>query len=152
MQSAVLDKIVGLDGSGTSHVNLCNLCSNSQPAPLYWCLECSYLSLYCSDCIVKLHKMLPLHHLEASLLLYCTSIVTHVTYSSGRMGSSTEPPSICSGSSAILGTMVTHASSDPNLMTSLLLIPTVGIKSESNSVAVTQVTGGEGAWKPTKTS
>ena len=138
MQSAVLDEIVSLDGSGTSCVNLCNLCLNSQPAPLYRCLKCSYSSLYCSDCIVKLHKMLPLHRLEASLLLYCTSIVTHVTYSSGRMGSSTEPPSIRSGSSAILGMMVTHASSDPNLTTSPLSIPTVGIKSESDSVAVVE--------------
>ena len=142
MQSAVLDEIVGLDGLGTSRVDLCNLCSNSQPAPLYQCLKCSYSSLYCSDRIVKLYKMLPLHRLEASLLLYCTSIVTHITYSSGRMGSLTEPPSIRSGSSAILGMTVTHASLDPNLTTSPLSIPTVGIKSESDSVAVTRVLRG----------
>lgn len=142
MQPAVLDEIVSLDGPGTSCLDLCNLCSNSQPAPLYRCLKCSYSPLYCSGCIVKLHKMLPLHRLEASLLLYYTFIVAHVTYSSRRTGSSTEPPSICSDLFAILGTTVTHASLDPNPTTSPLLMPTVGIKSELDSVAVMRVLHG----------
>ena len=67
LQSTVLDDIISLDGPGDRQLNLCNSCSNHQMATLYRCLECSYSSLYCNECILKRHKALPLHRLEVCL-------------------------------------------------------------------------------------
>ena len=142
VRSTLLDDMVGLDGPGDSHPNLCNLCSNSQSAPSYRCLECSHSLLYCSKCIVKLHKMLPLHRVEVSFLFYCTITFAHVTPSTGGTGSLTEHPSIRLGSFVILGTAVTHVSSNPSLTISPLLTPTVGIGCESGSVPVTRAPRG----------
>jgi len=64
----VLDDIISLDGPGGRRLDLCALCSNDRPSPRYRCLECSYSSLYCSECIVKQHKALPLHRLEVRSL------------------------------------------------------------------------------------
>lgn len=74
IQSSVLDEIVTLDGPAGHHLDLCSSCSNHQSAPLYRCLECAYSLLHCSECVVKLHKVLPLHRLEVCLFLYYTTI------------------------------------------------------------------------------
>ena len=75
VRSAVLDEMVSLDGPGNLHLDLCNLCLDRQSAPLYRCLECSYSSLYCGECTVKLHRVLPLHRLEVRS--YSQRAVTH---------------------------------------------------------------------------
>lgn len=76
VRSTVLDEIVSLDGPGDHRVDLCSLCSNSSPTPLYRCLECSFSPLYCGECIVKLHKVLPLHRLEVrSRFIMCATTV-----------------------------------------------------------------------------
>ena len=62
---------------------------------------------------------------------------THVTSSAGRMGSSTEPPSIQLGLFVISGTTVTHAPFSLYPTTSLLSTPTGGIKYELHSVPAT---------------
>jgi hypothetical protein len=64
VRSVVLDEMVSLDGQGNLDLDLCNLCLDCQSTPLYRCLECSHSSLYCRECIVELHGMLPLHRLE----------------------------------------------------------------------------------------
>jgi hypothetical protein len=69
VRSAVLDEMVSLDGPGDHPLDLCSLCLNHQSAPLYRCLECSHSPLYCSECIVELHKQLPLHRLEVCSFL-----------------------------------------------------------------------------------
>jgi len=69
VRSIVLDEMVSLDGPGDLQLDLCCSCLNRQPTPLHRCLECSYSSLYCSECIVKIHKVLPLHRLEVRSLL-----------------------------------------------------------------------------------
>ena len=64
VRSAVLDEMVSLDGPGNLTLDLCGLCLDRLPSPLYRCLECSHSSLYCDGCIVELHWVLPLHRLE----------------------------------------------------------------------------------------
>ena len=132
----VLDEMVSHDGPGDLQLNLCNSCLNHQSTTLYCCLECSHSSLYCNECIVKMHKLLLLHRLEVHFFFtqYCH---THVTSSAGRTGSSTKPPSIWSGLFVISGTMVTHAPFSLHPTTSLLSTPTGGIKYELHSVPVT---------------
>jgi len=72
----VLDDIISLDGPGDRRLDICALCLNDGPSPQYRCLECSYLSLHCSECIVKLHTALPLHRLEVRLFLWYTTGIT----------------------------------------------------------------------------
>ena len=67
IQSTVLDEIIRTDGPGNSHLDFCNLCPNHQPTSLYRCLECSHSSLYCGECAIKIHNILPLHRLEVRL-------------------------------------------------------------------------------------
>jgi hypothetical protein len=76
MRSAVLDEMVSLDGPGNLRLDTCGLCSNHQSDTLYRCLECSHSSLYCSECIIKLHRVLPLHRLEVIRSLSCNTITT----------------------------------------------------------------------------
>ena len=64
VQSIVLDEIVTRDGPGDNRLDFCNSCGTDQETPLYRCLECSYGLLYCSECTLKSHSVLPLHRLE----------------------------------------------------------------------------------------
>ena len=64
MRSSILDEIVGLDGPGGRRLDICGLCSDDKVPALYRCLECSYSLLYCARCVVKAHKIHPLHRLE----------------------------------------------------------------------------------------
>ena len=144
VRPAVLDEIVSLDGPGEPDPSLCHSCLNDQPAPLYRCLECSYSSLCCGECILELHMKLPLHRLEVRSHLNVLRFA-HISSSTGGMGSSTEPPSILSDSFATLGTMVTHVPSDRRNVSSPSLTPTVGTKCESRSAAVIQVPHGANA-------
>lgn len=80
MRLDVLDEIVNCDSPGIQQLDLCSSCSNQQPTLLYRCLECLYPSLHCIECIIKQHKMLPLHHLEVCLFFQCTTNVGLMFY------------------------------------------------------------------------
>ena len=109
VRPAVLDEVVSLDGPGNSDLNLCNLCSNSQLTSVYRCMECSHSLLCCGECIVEAHRFLPLHRLEVYLVPRYTTFITHVTRSTGRTSSLTEPPSVHLDSFVTLGITVTRA-------------------------------------------
>ena len=66
LQSTILDEMVSLDGPGDDRPDICSICSDPQPTSLHRCLECSHSLLCCGECIIQLHKMLPLHRLEVS--------------------------------------------------------------------------------------
>ena len=68
LRTTMLDEMITLDGPGSSPLDSCGLCGNSQETLLCRCLECSFGLLYCGKCIVKLHIMLPLHRLEVGSL------------------------------------------------------------------------------------
>lgn len=76
IRPVVLDEMVNLDGPGNLNLNLCGLCLDNQSCPLYRCLECSHSSLYCNQCTVKLHRVLPLHCLEV-LGLFHVLLLSH---------------------------------------------------------------------------
>lgn len=67
VHDSVLDEMVRLDGLGDNQPDLCSSCSNDKPTLLYRCLECSSSLLHCRECIVNLHRILPLHRLEVCL-------------------------------------------------------------------------------------
>ena len=69
LQSTILDEIISLDGLGEAQQDTCGSCLSRESTPLYRCLECSYGLLVCGDCVVKSHKVLPLHRLEVCFLL-----------------------------------------------------------------------------------
>lgn len=114
IESDMLDEIVGTDGPGDRPLNQCSSCSNNQPVLPYRCIECSYSSLHCNECIVKLHKTLPLYRLEVGTFPDVQSCHTHAMISTGRMVSLTEPPFIHLDSHATLGMVVTPVPSGPH--------------------------------------
>jgi hypothetical protein len=127
LRSTVLDEIVILDGPGSNRLDACSSCEGSLDTPLYRCLECSYGLLYCGECIVKLHAILPLHRLE---VFSCFSLrtITLTMFSVGRMGFSTELVSTHSDTSITLGTMVTPVLPPPLRANSSSSTLTVGTK------------------------
>lgn len=138
VRPAVLDEIVGLDGPGDRRIDLCSLCSNDKSFPLYRCIECSYGSLFCGECVVKAHKALPLHRLEVCSQL-ARSPRAHTVPSVGRTGFSTGPLYIHLRSSVISGMEVPPALSIHNLTTSSSSTSMVGTKCKSDSALVGQV-------------
>ena len=68
LRSTILDEIISLDGPGEALQGGCSSCLTCEPTPLYRCLKCSYGSLFCGDCIVGSHQVLPLHRLEVCFL------------------------------------------------------------------------------------
>ena len=139
--STVIDDIIACDGPGDAQTDLCSSCLNCQSAPLYCCLECSYSSLFCGECIVKLHKALPLHHLEVRSSL-SPSHHTQITHSAGRMGFLTGPLYIHSDLSVTLGMKVMPVPWTCNPKPSSLLTSMVGTNYKSNSAPVGQVPHG----------
>ena len=98
LRSTILDEIISLDGPGEAQQDTCGSCLSRESTPLYCCLECSYGLLICGDCVVKSHKVLPLHRLEVCFLNCPFSNHTHMICSVGRMGFLTERPSTHSDS------------------------------------------------------
>ena len=142
IRSTILDEILSLDGPCGRSLNSCNSCSSPQDAPLYRCLECSHSLLNCAQCTIELHKIHPLHRLEVSsfyLLHRHPSI--QVTHSSGKTGSSKEPPFTRWASSATLGTMAIHVPRSPRAWISRSLTSMDGMKSESCSAPVMRSPG-----------
>lgn len=90
VRSAVLDEIISLDGPGDVQADFCGSCLSHKTAPLYRCLECSYGSLLCGECVVGSHRTLPLHRLEVCPFPTCAPSFADVFPSAGRMGFLTE--------------------------------------------------------------
>lgn len=122
----VLDEVVTLDGPGDNCLDSCNFCGN-ETAPLYRCLECSYDLLHCSECICKLHRVLPLHRLEVRS---CSSLYAPmlIASSAGRTAFSTGPLSTHSDTSVTLDTRVIRAPQTPPTVNSPSSTSTVGIE------------------------
>ena len=144
VQSTMIDDIIAHDGLGDAQTDLCSLCLNCQLAPLYHCLEFFYSSLFCGECIIKLHKALPLHHLEVQLSL-SPSHHTQITHSAARMGFSTRPLYIHLDLSVTLGMKVMPVPWTCNPKPSSLSTSTVGTNYKSNSAPVGQVPHGTNA-------
>jgi hypothetical protein len=137
IESIVLDEMVTLDGPGKNKLDICNSCGNSQTMLLYRCLECSYGLLYCRECIVKSHAMLPLHRLEVWLYFSSTTSMLIIS-SAGRMAFSTGPLSTRSDMSATLGTMATRVLRTPLVDNSPSSIPTAGTSYKSGIASAAQ--------------
>ena len=105
VRSTVIDNVITLDGPGNVQPNFCSSCSNDKSVPLYRCLKCSYGLLFCGECVVKLHRALPLHRLEVRSSP-SPSHHTLIIHSAGRVDFSTRLLYICSDLSATLGTEV----------------------------------------------
>ena len=71
VRPVVLDEMISLDGPGEIQTNICGSCLNRGANPLYRCLECSYGLLFCGECAVRSHLVLPLHRLEVCSLHRC---------------------------------------------------------------------------------
>jgi hypothetical protein len=66
-RARMLDELLRLEspGTGTPH---CFSCSVAQ-LPLYRCMDCQTISLYCSSCLLHWHMRHPLHIVEVSDLI-----------------------------------------------------------------------------------
>jgi len=139
IRSTVLDEMVTLDGPGDNKLDFCNSCGNSEATPLYRCLECSYSLLYCSECILKSHTILPLHRLEVCLCFRSRSSYLFAP-SAGRRAFSIEPLSTRLVTPAISGMVVTHALWSPPYVNSPSSTSTVGISFRSGFASVVPAT------------